>query len=619
VRSEKDKENGKMLFYFLNRLGKNEAEWITFGQTINTIIKSFNNTSLISNLGCFFSLEEALFVKSIYKNDFLPQIKKVDNNILDLSKLHILGVTNITGITEIYRCIDTNSQKIVALKILKQEHGDSQILRARIINEIQIIRKLQKSDSVVKFISFSTSGSRPYYTYEYELGGTLYEYIIRWGDNPMDAKLILIKSCIDNLCKIHAYNIIHRDIKPSNIFIRDGKCIYADFSISKSVKSDFMLTQHGEDVGTYKYNTSIEEIKEHGFSIYSDYYSLGIIIMEIILGRIIKSREEGISALKKTDFEGVVSDIFLYSVINLSSNIKDNRIAALNEIKKELNQINISGKKIKKLNREEKVVINSVGIELVKISKGKFIMGGTKFKNEMPVHHVVISKDFLIGKYPITNRQFSRFRKATNYNNKDRMFLYHLRNSRKFDKSFTAPNSPVVFISWEDAREYVLWLSEKENKDYGLPTEAEWEYVCRCGTRNVYSGSNNHESINTITNNITEGVVPVSKDRNNAWEVCDMLGNCWEWCYDHYDIDSSKSRFSPFYLHCSQDVDLVIDPCNTPSKILVIDDQDLIDKRVGKGGAFASKPHNCRPANRRGEFLDVCIRSFGFRIVCRNL
>ena len=97
---------------------------------------------------------------------------------------------------------------------------------------------------------------------------------------------------------------------------------------------------------------------------------------------------------------------------------------------------------------------------------------------------------------------------------------------------------PVVWVSWDDAEAFCDWLSKKERKKYGLPTEAEWEYACRAGTRTRYSFGDNESDLGDyawVDGNSSNKTRAVGQKRPNAWGLSDMYGNAWQWCEDWFD------------------------------------------------------------------------------------
>ncbi len=98
---------------------------------------------------------------------------------------------------------------------------------------------------------------------------------------------------------------------------------------------------------------------------------------------------------------------------------------------------------------------------------------------------------------------------------------------------------PVICITHHAAMEYCRWLSAKTGKAYRLPTEAEWEYACRAGTKTRYSFGDDPEKLGDYAWYVENAEKPqrVGKKKPNPWGLHDMHGNVSEWCLDHYDAD----------------------------------------------------------------------------------
>jgi formylglycine-generating enzyme required for sulfatase activity len=184
-------------------------------------------------------------------------------------------------------------------------------------------------------------------------------------------------------------------------------------------------------------------------------------------------------------------------------------------------------------------VNNSIGIKLVRIGPGEFVMGtGTepprsadqwakRDYDEAPAHKVKITREFRMGATEVTNAQYERFDPAH-------------KKLRGKDGVSKADDEPVTFVTWHQAVAFCEWLSKKEGKPYRLPTEAEWEYACRAGSETPF---NTGDTLTAEQANIgqAQSTMPVGKFKPNAWGLYDMHGNVLEWCLDwHGPYDAAE-------------------------------------------------------------------------------
>ncbi|MBN2133287.1 MAG: SUMF1/EgtB/PvdO family nonheme iron enzyme [Sedimentisphaerales bacterium] len=176
--------------------------------------------------------------------------------------------------------------------------------------------------------------------------------------------------------------------------------------------------------------------------------------------------------------------------------------------------------------------MNTIGITLLQIDAGSFEMGVDSTPlpkellagvhaiqydrpstegdyDEVPVHRVTISKPFLIGATEVTAEQFRQFRPDYQAD------------------PYWAPYASGV--SWNDAMAFCAWLSQKEGKPYRLPTEAEWEYACRAGTRTAFYA----------------GTEPAAVGVPNDWGVKNMQAAVAEWCLDWHGVYPSEPQTDP--------------------------------------------------------------------------
>jgi len=173
------------------------------------------------------------------------------------------------------------------------------------------------------------------------------------------------------------------------------------------------------------------------------------------------------------------------------------------------------------------VIANSIGMKLVAIPAGHFMMGCSPDDSqckpdEQPVHPVRITKSFYLGQYPVTQGQYKELMGG---------------NPSKFQLlEGCLHDCPVETISWDDAQEFLKKLSVREKRKYRLPTEAEWEYAARAGTTTKYYWGNNVNGDYLWYNeNSVYKTHPVGNKKPNSFGLYDMLGNVFQWCYDGYD------------------------------------------------------------------------------------
>ncbi len=156
---------------------------------------------------------------------------------------------------------------------------------------------------------------------------------------------------------------------------------------------------------------------------------------------------------------------------------------------------------------------------LVKIKAGSFMMGDDRF-SEKPAHKVTLSKDFYIGKYELTQAQWSRF--AEN------------------KSEWKGDNRPVNYVSRNDGMAFCDWLNKNDKTKpagftYRLPTEAEWEYVCRAGTKTAFFTGEDCKGLEDYAWHECNGngeIHDVGTKKPNPWGIHDICGNVWEWCQE---------------------------------------------------------------------------------------
>ena len=228
---------------------------------------------------------------------------------------------------------------------------------------------------------------------------------------------------------------------------------------------------------------------------------------------------------------------------------------------------------------------NGVTLDMVAIPGGSFQMGSNENDREKPIHPVTL-EPFFMGKYPVTQVQYEAI-VGTNPSN------------------FKGAKHPVEQVPWEEAVEFCTQLSQKTGKPYRLPSEAEWEYACRAGTKTpFYFGETITPDLVNYNGNYPYGEAPKGIYREqttdvgsfpaNPFGLYDMHGNVWEWCADHWhgNYEAAPSDGSSWTTNKNS------------------------ENRVLRGGSWVNNPSYCRAAYRNSSSPAYRNSHVGFRVVC---
>ena len=291
-------------------------------------------------------------------------------------------------------------------------------------------------------------------------------------------------------------------------------------------------------------------------------------------------------------------------------------------------------------------VTNTIGMELVRIPAGEFLMGGQEpaeqlarafaaygrkpdyFQDEYPRHRVRLTRPFLLGRVEVTVGQFRRFVRETGYwteaerdgtggwgynpatgkcEGRRPRYSWH-------DPGFAQTEEhPVVNVTWNDAVAFCRWLGRREGTTYRLPTEAEWEYSCRAGTATRYCNGDDPRALAEVGRvlddrgrmcfpHVQQLVIPAGEPghftapagglKPNGFGLCDMHGNVWEWCSDWYDEE--------YYARSPAE-----DPPGPDAGVV----------RVRRGGGWNSFPLWARASFRNYNTPQSRCVNLGFRVV----
>jgi len=283
-------------------------------------------------------------------------------------------------------------------------------------------------------------------------------------------------------------------------------------------------------------------------------------------------------------------------------------------------------------------------MKLTLIPPGQFVMGSAVSAEEIdrrfpggkvewyewehPHHTIRLTRPFYLGTHEVTVADFRRFVTATGHKTTaekggtawglkpggDYQEIDGLNWQKPgFDQEDT---HPVTCVSWDDAVAFCHWLSREEGRTYRLPTEAEWEYACRAGTDTLFFWGDDPDDGQGYLNgadetgtpdgrawrykfNFKDGYAatsPVGRFKPNAFGLCDMLGNVWEWCSDWWG--SGYSGESP-----------VDDPPGAAAG----------SSRVDRGGGWDNGARSCRSAGRGDAAPGRRDSLLGFRVASSSV
>ncbi len=258
-------------------------------------------------------------------------------------------------------------------------------------------------------------------------------------------------------------------------------------------------------------------------------------------------------------------------------------------------------------------------LELVRIPAGSFTMGSDKgYVNERPAHSVTIDEDFWIGRFEITNRQYACF-DPDHDSGLETGEVYQFGDYER-GRPLRRPEQPVVRVSWHQAITFCEWLSSLTDLRFTLPTEAQWEYACRSGSKSpLWYGTLDDDFSRTA--NLSDAThytvdyphvptaippwrpadtrfddgwrvsAPVGVFQPNPWGLFDMHGNVAEWTH---------STYRPYLLTADHDRD------------------NRTGRKTVRGGSWLDRPRRARSAFRMHYEPSQIIHDVGFRVVCEE-
>lgn len=224
---------------------------------------------------------------------------------------------------------------------------------------------------------------------------------------------------------------------------------------------------------------------------------------------------------------------------------------------------------------------NQHGMRFRRLQAGDFIMGYDTIllskDKSIRGHKVVISSPFYLAETPVTRQQWTSVMGTTPWDD---------------DGPDTGtPEHPVTHVSYADAAEFCQRLTAESGLEYRLPTEAEWEYAGKAGSKHQYSFGDDDRQLEEYAwfkNNSGDGTHPVASKKPNPWGLYDMHGLVLEWCKDDWSYCQSEQP---------------IDPIN------INDD----NRKAVKGGSWIASRYKCAAFIRYGIHGGWRLAHVGFR------
>lgn len=564
----------------------------------------------------------------------------------ELRQYEVLKLLGHGGMGEVYHARHKRLKRDVALKVMRSHRQEDPVAQSHFLREIETAGQLDHPNLVRAYDAWEQDGY-VFLTQEL-LDGDSLGWLASQGEIRSATEVL---DYLTNICRglegLHARGFLHRDVKPSNIMrLRDGTIKLIDYGLA--VPTDFDESRTVHRAGTVGYMAPEQANGSETLDQRSDVYSVGCVLkfllhhlsveqtderdatarielaqladdmtqtrpedrpstIAAVLQRLERlSRRDEIDTMKSVNTTLYRVDAWLLGLIFVS--VLAAYIYQSNQVSPGPNNASItSGERAVQPRTPFK-------LKMVDVPAVEFVMGGVSGDEavraeELPSRTVVFSKPFRISVCEITVGQFREFVEATGYKTEAERsgeggwLVSRSSSFGKLDPSFIwsnpgyplSDNLPVTMVSYNDAVAFCQWLSERDQKTYRLPTEAEWEYCCRAGTTEVYSFPiakiNEYVwSLNAAGRNVFPR--PVGTRKANTWGIYDMEGNVREWCLDWYSETAYQADAARF-------------PAGPETG----------EKRAVRGGSFMDRERFFRSSHRGYWPPETVVGNQGFRVV----
>jgi formylglycine-generating enzyme required for sulfatase activity/tRNA A-37 threonylcarbamoyl transferase component Bud32 len=476
----------------------------------------------------------------------------------------ILGALGSGGMGRVYRARHIHLGDLRAIKVIRPDRTDGANVKQQFVREARALMQIHHDAVAGCYELLSDPEGCLYLVMELVEGPSL-EAILQTGPLETNAVRTLWQRIAEGLAAIHAKGIIHRDISPGNIVLPDRKPEKAkliDFGVASVSALETIGT--GEFKGKLAY-ASPEQLGQYGGKVdaKSDIYSFGLVLAEAASGakvyrtpyemrippNVPGELREDILKLLEPDPAVRPNSAFPAPPKVVKDSPKAERTAPWGR-----------GKRITPRSGRLALLVLLIcavglgvwqvltawqspamsgglhvgdskinprdGLKYIWIPPGTFTMGCSPgdsecYDHEKPAHEVTISKGFWLGRTDVTQAAYQR---VVGSNPSD----------------FKGDNLPVEAVTWDEARSYCQAISGR------LPTEAEWEYAARAGSKAARYGNLN--DIAWYDGNSGDRTHKVAQKQANAFGLYDMLGNVSQWTadwYGSYQVGAARDPTGP--------------------------------------------------------------------------
>ena len=526
--------------------------------------------------------------------------------IARLGPFDVVSIRGKGGMGIVLKAFDPSLQRDVALKVMRPSLARDEVARGRFLREARTAARLHHPN-IVTVHSVSQDHDPPFLVMQYVHGKALSSVLAIEGALEPARAATVARQVLEALDHAHGQGVIHRDVKPANVLLEGpgGTVKLVDFGLARALADTARFTADGVAMGTPWYMSPEQAAGTSSPDARSDLFSAGVALFEMLTGVVPFLGSDPLQVIfrictetapdPRTLVPAVPAE--LAAVVNralsrepsgrygsaaefiaaldawLPAPAPPGRAAADTALPAEL-RLDLPG---------------NVPLELVRIRAGQCVTegpAGTDTPGDRPERRAEITRDFYLGRFPVTQRQYAAVMGQS-------------------PSKFPGPQNPVDNVSWEDALAFCRRLQahlaqappgRRDALPAGcvveLPTEAEWEYACRAGTPTAYSFGDDRSLLpefGWFAKNAGHATHPVGQLKPNAWGLFDVHGNVWEWCADRDTPEEATGGGTASH-----------------------------ERRVLRGGSWSYYARQCRSGARHTAESHEATPNYGFRIVLRT-